>query len=71
MPPVPEMALQANGCDLIIQSPHGPLLHVPIGAAVLMSKLTGGELLRGEVDVVDEETGKSTHHRFILKLEEI
>lgn len=67
---VPEMLMRANNCRLVIESPHGPLIDVPIGAAVLMSKLSGGEIVKGVVDVTDEETGITTQHRFILKLEE-
>lgn len=69
MPQAPEMLMRANGCRLKIESPHGDLLDLPFEMAVLTAIINGGEMLKGVVDVLDEETGKYTQYTFNLRMD--
>jgi hypothetical protein len=69
MRPVPEMLMNANGCRLKIESPHGDILDLPFEMAVLAAKINEGEVLKGVVDVFDEDTGTYTRYSFNLRMD--
>ena len=70
--PFPKMWVDGNGLELIIDSPHGEMLHMPLTAAVFIGRVSGdGEMLRFTWQYTDSEDGTVTRGAARLVVQEL
>lgn len=65
------MPFNADGCHLVISSPHGSLMHLDFPMAYLMSRMNDGILVEAAFNMFYEEEGISERKLIRIRIEEI